>query len=170
MALNSVLHFSIRVNRLNIARFGHLNIILFNLPNSLYYSDNVLLSDAVSAKVHRKVVLAIESLQPQQDLQGTSCGPVVITRAAQPCTSDRWAPDRETCTTSKCCPGMPQVRSSAPNECRFSKDLAEVVIPCRWHFPMAGSGKRLGPKSSDMSSSSGCCNVLKLICQVWWTT
>lgn len=58
--------------------------------------------------------------------------------------------------------------TSAPSELYCSGEPGRSYH--KWHLPVAGSGKSLGPKSSDMFSGSECCNVLKSICQMWWAT
>lgn len=70
-------------------------LFFFIVPKSFSYSDNILLSDAASAKAHRQMRLAMESHQPQQDLYRLA----VITRVAQPSTSEKWTLDSEICTT-----------------------------------------------------------------------
>lgn len=115
-------------------------------------------------------MLAVNSHQPQQDLHGVSSAPVVSTRVTWPFASERWTLYREICRTSNCCP-FPQGGSDQLLVNIITvENLVAVIIPCRWHFPVAGSGKRLRPKSSDMSSCSGHCNVLRSICQMSWAT
>lgn len=87
--------------------------------------------------------------------------PVVIPRVTQSWASVKGTLYRDT----------PQGRRAQCLESFIAvENLAEVIIPCRFYLPVAGSGKRLGPRSSDMSSGSKFCNVLKSIYQMWGAT
>lgn len=172
MFLNSVLNFSIKEEIVQILP----DLVIWTLscltcPTPFLSQIMFCFQMLHQQRSIEKMVLAVESHQSQQDLHGASCGLAVIARAAWPrVTRGLWTERPDLNSKQMLSWYATSERSSAPSECRCSGNLAEVVIPWRWYLPMAGSGKWPGHKSSDTSSSSEYCNVLKLICQMWWTT